>query len=50
MLKTMLLAKAHRVNVACADLHYEGSCGIDDIYNIKRRTDVPPPPASHVTT
>jgi aspartate 1-decarboxylase len=29
MLKTMLQAKLHRVSVTCADLHYEGSCGID---------------------
>src|ERR1700736_5352616 len=29
MLKTMLQAKLHRVTVTQADLHYEGSCGID---------------------
>lgn len=29
MLKTMLQAKLHRVRVTEADLHYEGSCGID---------------------
>jgi aspartate 1-decarboxylase len=29
MLKTMLQAKLHRVRVTQADLHYEGSCGID---------------------
>jgi aspartate 1-decarboxylase len=29
MLKNMLQAKLHRVNVTRADLHYEGSCGID---------------------
>jgi aspartate 1-decarboxylase len=29
MLKTMLQAKLHRVTVTMADLHYEGSCGID---------------------
>lgn len=49
MLRTMLQAKLHRVSVTHADLHYEGSCGIDltllraaalrefqkiDIYNI----------------
>ena len=27
--KTMLQAKLHRVSVTQADLHYEGSCGID---------------------
>ena len=26
----MLLAKLHRVTVTEADLHYEGSCGIDE--------------------
>src|SRR5215475_11780429 len=29
MLITMLQAKLHRVRVTRADLHYEGSCGID---------------------
>jgi aspartate 1-decarboxylase len=29
MLRTMLQAKLHRVKVTGADLHYEGSCGID---------------------
>ena len=29
MLLTMLQAKLHRVRVTHADLHYEGSCGID---------------------
>jgi aspartate 1-decarboxylase len=29
MLKTMLQAKLHRARVTCADLDYEGSCGID---------------------
>jgi aspartate 1-decarboxylase len=29
MLRTMLQAKLHRVRVTEADLHYEGSCGID---------------------
>jgi aspartate 1-decarboxylase len=29
MMKTMLQAKLHRVSVTQADLHYEGSCGID---------------------
>jgi len=27
----MLQAKLHRVTVTRADLHYEGSCGIDEI-------------------
>ena len=31
MLKTMLQAKLHRVTVTEADLHYEGSCGIDEL-------------------
>jgi aspartate 1-decarboxylase len=31
MLRTMLQAKLHRVRVTHADLHYEGSCGIDDL-------------------
>ena len=31
MLITMLQAKLHRVRVTGADLHYEGSCGIDEI-------------------
>jgi len=30
MLTTMLQAKLHRVRVTHADLHYEGSCGIDE--------------------
>ena len=30
MLMTMLQAKLHRVRVTRADLHYEGSCGIDE--------------------
>lgn len=29
MLRTMLLGKLHRVHVTQADLHYEGSCAID---------------------
>lgn len=29
MLRTFLQAKLHRVRVTEADLHYEGSCGID---------------------
>lgn len=29
MIRTMLQAKLHRVKVTEADLHYEGSCGID---------------------
>jgi len=29
MQRMMLLAKLHRVTVTQADLHYEGSCGID---------------------
>jgi aspartate 1-decarboxylase len=31
MMKTMLQAKLHRVRVTEADLHYEGSCGIDEM-------------------
>lgn len=31
MIKTMLQAKLHRVRVTQADLHYEGSCGIDEL-------------------
>lgn len=30
MQHTMLLSKLHRVTVTEADLHYEGSCGIDE--------------------
>lgn len=30
MLTTMLQAKIHRARVTRADLHYEGSCGIDE--------------------
>ena len=30
MLRSMLQAKLHRVKVTHADLHYEGSCGIDE--------------------
>lgn len=30
MQKTMLQAKLHRVRVTCSELHYEGSCAIDD--------------------
>jgi aspartate 1-decarboxylase len=30
MLTSMLQAKLHRVRVTRADLHYEGSCGIDE--------------------
>ena len=29
MIRTMLQGKLHRVNVTQADLHYEGSCAID---------------------
>jgi aspartate 1-decarboxylase len=31
MLKTLLQAKLHRVRVTEADLHYEGSCGLDEL-------------------
>ena len=31
MQRTLLQAKLHRVTVTQADLHYEGSCGIDEI-------------------
>jgi aspartate 1-decarboxylase len=31
MFKTLLQAKLHRVRVTSADLHYEGSCGIDEL-------------------
>jgi aspartate 1-decarboxylase len=31
MLVNMLQAKLHRVRVTRADLHYEGSCGIDEL-------------------
>ena len=31
MIRTMLQAKLHRVRVTRADLHYEGSCGIDEL-------------------
>jgi aspartate 1-decarboxylase len=31
MLISMLQAKLHRVRVTRAELHYEGSCGIDEI-------------------
>jgi aspartate 1-decarboxylase len=31
MLRTMLQAKLHRVRVTHSNLHYEGSCGIDQI-------------------
>lgn len=31
MLITLLQAKIHRVRVTRADLHYEGSCGIDEL-------------------
>ena len=31
MTRTMLQAKLHRVRVTEADLHYEGSCGIDEL-------------------
>jgi len=30
MLRTMLQAKLHRVRVTKSELHYEGSCAIDD--------------------
>lgn len=30
MLRTMLKAKLHRVHVTNSELHYEGSCAIDD--------------------
>lgn len=29
MIRTMLQGKLHRVKVTHADLHYEGSCAID---------------------
>ncbi len=35
MKRIMLLAKLHRVVVTEADLHYEGSCGIDEQNRIK---------------
>ena len=31
MQKTMLQAKLHRVRVTRSELHYEGSCAIDDV-------------------
>ena len=31
MIRTLLQAKLHRVRVTEADLHYEGSCGIDEL-------------------
>jgi len=31
MLVNLLQAKLHRVRVTRADLHYEGSCGIDEV-------------------
>ncbi len=31
MITTLLQAKLHRVRVTEADLHYEGSCGIDEL-------------------
>ncbi len=31
MIRTMLQGKLHRVKVTQADLHYEGSCAIDQI-------------------
>tara|TARA_R110001599_G_scaffold353676_1_gene595085 strand:+ start:112204 stop:112566 length:363 start_codon:yes stop_codon:yes gene_type:complete len=31
MQRIMLRAKIHRVTVTQADLHYEGSCGIDEV-------------------
>ena len=31
MLLTMLQAKLHRVRVTRSDLHYEGSCGLDEL-------------------
>jgi aspartate 1-decarboxylase len=31
MQRTMLQAKLHRVHVTHADLHYEGSCAIDEV-------------------
>lgn len=32
MIRTMLQGKLHRVKVTHADLHYEGSCAIDQIF------------------
>jgi aspartate 1-decarboxylase len=40
MLYTMLQAKLHRVSVTHADLHYEGSCGIDA--NLLRASGIRP--------
>jgi aspartate 1-decarboxylase len=31
MIRTVLQAKLHRVRVTHANLHYEGSCGIDEL-------------------
>jgi aspartate 1-decarboxylase len=31
MIRTVLQAKIHRVRVTHANLHYEGSCGIDEL-------------------
>jgi aspartate 1-decarboxylase len=38
MLINMLQAKLHRVKVTRADLHYEGSCGIDE--NLLERSGI----------
>ena len=44
MLRTMLKSKLHRVTTTHADLHYEGSCGIDqdllDAANIREYEQV----------
>lgn len=36
MIRKMLQGKLHRVKVTRADLHYEGSCAIDQIFSTRR--------------
>lgn len=36
MIRKMLQGKLHRVKVTQADLHYEGSCAIDQIFSTRR--------------
>jgi aspartate 1-decarboxylase len=38
MQRTMLRAKIHRATVTQCDLHYEGSCGIDE--NLLEAADI----------
>ena len=50
MQRIMLRAKLHRVTVTEADLHYEGSCGIDeDLLDAAGMREFEPVSYTHLT-